>query len=88
MKPQAFRLLSAVGLLLLPACATIAQDPRPAQVQVVFSAEELDNLVAPIALYPDPLLAQILIAATYPDQVGIAARHVRERGTRGIEDEP
>jgi len=31
--------------------------------------EELDNLVAPIALYPDALVAQVLGAATYPDQV-------------------
>ena len=31
--------------------------------------EELDNLVAPIALYPDALVAQVLGAATFPDQV-------------------
>jgi Protein of unknown function (DUF3300) len=31
--------------------------------------EDLDNLVAPIALYPDPLVAQVLGAATFPDQV-------------------
>jgi len=34
--------------------------------------KELDNLVAPIALYPDALVAQILGAATYPDQVTAA----------------
>lgn len=33
------------------------------------SADRLDSLVAPIALYPDPLLAQTLAAATYPSQV-------------------
>jgi hypothetical protein len=33
---------------------------------------QLDQLVAPIALYPDPLLAQLLPAATYPDQVQVA----------------
>ena len=33
---------------------------------------ELHALVAPIALYPDPLVAQILAAATFPDQVAIA----------------
>ncbi len=33
---------------------------------------ELDNLVAPIALYPDALMAQILAAATYPDQITAA----------------
>jgi hypothetical protein len=31
--------------------------------------EELDNLVAPIALYPDALVAQVLGAATFPEQV-------------------
>src|SRR5229473_2841773 len=31
--------------------------------------EELDSLVAPIALYPDALVAQVLGAATFPDQV-------------------
>jgi uncharacterized membrane protein YgcG len=36
------------------------------------SPEELQGLVAPIALYPDTLVAQILSAATYPDQVAIA----------------
>jgi len=37
------------------------------------SATELQALVAPIALYPDSLVAQVLTAATYPDQVAIAA---------------
>jgi len=34
---------------------------------------QLDQLTARIALYPDPLIAQILAAATYPDQIGPAA---------------
>lgn len=36
------------------------------------SPNELQSLVAPIALYPDALVAQILTAATFPDQVAIA----------------
>src|SRR3974390_1557256 len=36
------------------------------------STEELQSLVAPIALYPDSLVAQILAAATFPDQIAIA----------------
>jgi hypothetical protein len=36
------------------------------------STEELDALVSPIALYPDQLVAQILSAATFPDQVAVA----------------
>ena len=38
------------------------------------SQQELDSLLAPIALYPDSLLAQILMATTYPLEVVIAAR--------------
>jgi hypothetical protein len=36
------------------------------------SQQELDSLVSPIALYPDALVAQILSAATFPDQVAAA----------------
>lgn len=36
------------------------------------TADELQSLVAPIALYPDALVAQILNAATFPDQVAVA----------------
>ncbi len=46
----------------------------PAQAQSkLYSQPELDALLAPIALYPDPLLTQILTAAVYPDQVAQAA---------------
>ncbi len=43
-----------------------------------FSAEQLDQLAAPIALYPDPLLAQILMASTYPLEVVEAARFAKD----------
>ena len=39
-----------------------------------FSQQDLDRLLAPIALYPDPLLAQVLMASTYPLEVVEAAR--------------
>ena len=42
-----------------------------------FSPDQLDNLLAPVALYPDPLLAQMLVAATFPDEVDEAARALR-----------
>jgi hypothetical protein len=38
----------------------------------LFTDQELDNLLAPIALYPDPLLAQILPASTYPEEIADA----------------
>jgi hypothetical protein len=37
------------------------------------SAEDLDALTAPIALYPDSLISQILMASTYPSDVAAAA---------------
>jgi len=67
----------AVSLVLsLTACAPLlpAQDDLSVQP---FSPEQLDNLLAPIALYPDPLLAQVLLAATFPDQVDEAAQFCR-----------
>jgi len=42
-----------------------------------FKQEELDQLVAPIALYPDSLLAQVLMASTYPLEVVLAGRWVK-----------
>ncbi len=39
-----------------------------------FSNEELDQMLAPIALYPDSLLAQVLMASTYPADVAEAAK--------------
>lgn len=50
------------------------QGPAPYSGQApVLYPEQLDNLVSRIALYPDPLLAQVLAAASYPDQVAPAA---------------
>ncbi len=54
-----------------------------------FSPDELDNLLAPIALYPDPLLAEVLVAATFPDQVDEAARYLRAGADPNtIDDQP
>ena len=43
-------------------------------------AQQLDQLVAPIALYPDPLVAQVLTASTYPQQVSDADNWVHQMG--------
>src|SRR5690242_1427794 len=51
------------------ALAQQAQSPPPkpaAPAGASIPAEQLDSLVAPIALYPDPMLAQVLAASTYP----------------------
>jgi len=71
---QALRRMMAfmLSLLLIPATQLdlYAQDAQSAYVEL--DAVQLDQLVAPIALYPDSLVAQILTAATYPDQVAAA----------------
>jgi hypothetical protein len=54
-----------------------AAAPAEAQAGPVFKQEELSQIVAPIALYPDPLLAQLLMAATYPLEIVQADRWVR-----------
>jgi hypothetical protein len=54
------------------ALAAIQQPATPAAApaeQYRYTADQLDSLVAPIALYPDPLLAQTLAASTYPLEI-------------------
>ncbi|WP_353065510.1 DUF3300 domain-containing protein [Tunturibacter psychrotolerans] len=78
------QLLSATlsFLLVINAVPFAAQGQEPAQAPAAngysgqgtpLSADDLGKLVAPIALYPDALVAQILGAATFPDQVAAAA---------------
>ena len=54
------------------------------QQSPLLNAGELDQLVAPIALYPDPLLAQVLMASTYPLEVVQADRFAKaNKGLKG-----
>ena len=55
----------------------MASLPVVAQAQHTYSQAELDQMLAPVALYPDPLLSQLLMAATYPLEVSEAARWSR-----------
>ncbi len=67
-------------VLLMPAAASAQNPPAPATSdQQVLKPEQLDALVAPIALYPDTLLAQVLMASTYPLEVVQADRWMTER---------
>ena len=54
--------------------SSAAPQPAPATGAAPLTAAQVDRLVAPIALYPDPLIAQILMAATYPLEVVEADR--------------
>lgn len=51
--------------------------------QPPLSPDQLEQLVAPIALYPDALLAQILTAATYPAQVAVADQWLQQMQAQG-----
>ena len=60
--------VSALALTLGPAALWAQDSKKP------FTPEQLDQMLAPIALYPDALLSQTLMAATYPLEVVEAAR--------------
>ena len=76
----------AVSLLIPVAYAQDQQAPPPPNQQggydqappPSFAPGQLDNIVSRIALYPDPLLAQILTASTFGDQITDAARWADE----------
>src|SRR5271155_1986668 len=57
--------------------AAAPQEGAPAPAYTQQTAEQLQQLVAPIALYPDSLVAQILAASTFPEQVVEADRWVQ-----------
>ena len=63
-----FQLLALALIILAPigAKAQTAAPPATASNAQLLKPAELDQLVAPIALYPDPLLAEVLMASTYP----------------------
>src|SRR4051794_22658738 len=79
--PSAWRAIAAAAVLALTAPgAALAQAPAaPVAAAAPLQAEELEQLVAPIALYPDDLVAIILPAATNPLQVVQADRFLDQR---------
>ena len=74
-------LIVAFILTVLQAAIAQAQtpaQPAAAQSQQLLKAGELDQLVSPIALYPDALLAEVLMASTYPLEIVQADRWATE----------
>ena len=71
------RAVAATFALLIALPASFAQAPADPysgtpdtqQAALLLSPDQLDNLVAPVALYPDPLLSQVLAASTYPLEI-------------------
>jgi hypothetical protein len=69
---------AATGQNQPPPAATAQSQPAAAKPGApAFKPEEIEALVAPIALYPDALLSQVLMASTYPLEVVQAARWVK-----------
>lgn len=85
-----FAIACAVALPLIAGGGALAQSPpaagaasaaAPAQA---YTAGQLEQLVAPIALYPDALLSQVLMASTYPSDVALAVAWAKSnQGTNG-----
>jgi uncharacterized membrane protein YgcG len=79
---SAFLVSSTLLLVTYPQTLSAYQDPQspssaaPTPPYTQQTAEQLQQLVAPIALYPDSLVAQILAASTFPEQVVEADRWV------------
>ena len=79
----------AMILLLAAPPAVMTQQPAappPASTQQpaappTFKQEELDQILAPIALYPDSLVAQILMASTFPLEVVQAERFAKQNAS-------
>jgi uncharacterized membrane protein YgcG len=65
-----------------------SQAPSAAAQSGSLSAAQLDQLTAPIALYPDPLLGAILVASTYPLEVVEAERWLEDPAHAALAGEP
>ncbi len=88
-----FRLTALIcATLLTPGEARLIAQPQsppgqqPPEAPKLKSADQLDSLVAPIALYPDPLLARVLGASTYPVEIVEANRGLKANTTLKGED--
>jgi hypothetical protein len=66
-----------IGLAVLLAAPPLPRAQQPGGDAPPFTREQLEQIVAPIALYPDPLVAHIMMASTYPLEVIQAARFAK-----------
>jgi hypothetical protein len=73
----------APALPVLTVAAAAPTKPQEPAVQPLSQAQ-LDRLLAPIALYPDPLLTQVLTASTYPLEIVKADHWVRQPGNKAL----
>src|SRR4051812_41921657 len=67
------------ALLAVPLPRVVAQSPQ-VPVKNTLSPEDLEELLGPIALYPDTLLANVMAACCYPDELAKASAYVKGGG--------
>lgn len=72
--------VAALAALVLAGAVSLAGDPAAPADKPSFKPEELEQILAPIALYPDDLLTQMLMASTYPLEIVQADRWVKKNG--------
>src|SRR4051812_48161883 len=77
----AFLLAPGDALAYTPQNASPAPTSRSATAAAKIPPEQLDSLVSPVALYPDPLLAQVLAASTYPLEIVLLQRWLAKNST-------
>jgi Spy/CpxP family protein refolding chaperone len=70
-----------VWLMVLLLAITPGVTAQQSDTAAVFKAEELEQILAPIALHPDSLVTQILMAATYPLEVVQAERWIKQNAS-------
>jgi hypothetical protein len=75
---MAMVLFLCMNLAVPPGLMAQGAKEEPAKEQAPLRPEEIDQLLAPIALYPDDLLAQVLVASTYPLEIVQAGRLVQQ----------
>lgn len=82
--PMLRRFLAVLAIVLMMPAAIPAQEDASSATEDRFSKEELTQMLAPIALYPDSLTAQVLMASTYPLEVVEAERWLQQnKGLKG-----
>src|SRR4051812_24619932 len=80
-RPQAAGIATLLfALWWIPIPRAIAQSPQ-VPVQDTLSPEDLEELLGPIALYPDTLLANVMAACCYPDELAKASAYLKGGGT-------
>jgi Protein of unknown function (DUF3300) len=81
MKSKHFRVRALAGAMILLLVVSQGSFAQQSSGAATFKQEELEQILAPIALHPDALVSQILMASTYPLEVALAERWARQNAS-------